>query len=362
MNLKEIEARLSAIKEEMDLEGADIEALSTEVDSLIEQRRSLIEQRKKDTLDVIAGAGKIIEEKEEEEKMPNTNEVRNSVEYGQAFIKGFKTGNYDECRALLTTNASGTVPVPEMLETEIKNAWEDCKFMSLVKKTSFKSTVSVGYEVSATGASVHVEGSAAPEEETLVWGKVTLTPKKIKKWITVSDEAIEGTTVDTLNELYREVAQRLVEEAEEVAITKVVASSLTATYTGATGVDTITMAAAELSGKAKKLTLVMNRRTYAEFKAAAKNNKYGVDPFDGIPVIFTDALKSYTAASSAEAYALVGDFGYGFQANFPNGIDSIQLKVDDMSLAEQDLVKVVGSQYIGMDVVAPKAICAIKKA
>lgn len=42
MGLREIEARLAQIKLDMDVEGADIDALTTEVDGLLEQRSALI--------------------------------------------------------------------------------------------------------------------------------------------------------------------------------------------------------------------------------------------------------------------------------------------------------------------------------
>lgn len=299
-------------------------------------------------------------------------EIRQSAEYGKAFLNAIKTGDDSECRSLLSTNVStGSVPVPTFLETEIKNAWEDCKIMSLVKQTSYKGNVKVGFELSATGAEVHVEGTAAPTEETLVWGAVELKAENIKKWITVSDEAIEGTTVDTLGELYKEIAQRIVEKAEEIAIGKIVASPTASTatapavpeYTSTTiSADTIVMAEALLSGKARNLNIAMNRQTYAAFVAVAMASNYAVDVFDGLKdkIVFTDALPAFSAASSSDTYAIIGDFGYGFQANKPNGND-IVIKVDDVSLAEKDLVKIVGRQYVGMGVVAPKAFVKIVK-
>lgn len=296
-------------------------------------------------------------------------ETRNSLEYQKAFLKYFKTGKDEECRALLSSNASGSVPVPELLETEIKNAWENCQIMSLVKKTNYSGNVKVGFEYSATGAVIHTEGTAAPEEEELVWGTVELKAESIKKWITVSDEAIDGTTIDTLGEIYKEVAQRIVEKAEEIAIGKITsapdASTPTACgvpkYTAASiAVDTVTMALAELSGQAKNIHLAMNRRTYAALKATAKKANYGVDPFDGATVVFTDALPAFSAAGSGDCYLIAGDFGYGFQANFPGGND-IKMTVDELSLAERDLVKIVGRQYVGMGVVAPKAFVKVVK-
>lgn len=370
MTMEEVEARLAEITSEVETRsGEELDALKAEVVELQARKQELadIEQRAQIAKKLESGEvkpEKVIEERKVEDKMAQV-EVRNTLEYGRAFLKG----DLAECRSMLTTGVGGTVAVPELLETEIKNAWENCEVLSLAKHTSFKGNVKVGFEYSATGAVVHVEGTAAPEEETLIWGTVELKPQNIKKWITVSDEAIEGTTIDTLGEIYKEVAQRIVEAAEEIAVGKIIAAPATSTqtacgvpvYQGTTlDVDTITMAVAEISGRARNLVAIMNRRTAAAFKSAAKKNKYGVDPFDGIRVVHTDYLKAYSAAETDDTYVIIGDFGYGFQANFPNG-NGVILKTDELSLAEKDLVKIVGRQYVGMGVVAPKAFVKITK-
>lgn len=377
MQMSDIEVRLSQISEELKNPEANIDALTEEVNALEERKLELnkeIEERKAKMDAIVSGEEPttVIKTFEEERKTMDLMEVRKSSEYAQAFIKVLTENDDTECRALLSSNVStGVVPVPTFLENEIKNAWEDCKIMSLVKTTSYKGNVKVGFEVSATGASVHVEGTAAPEEETLVWGTVELKAENIKKWITVSDEALEGTTVDTLGELYKEIAQKIVEKAEEIAINKIVAAPAV-TSTTAPGVpeltasviaaDTIIKAEALLSGKAKNLNIAMNRQTYSAFVSVAMAANYAIDVFDGLKdkIVFTDALPAFSAAGSDDTYVIVGDFGYGFQANKPNG-DAITIKVDDVSLAEKDLVKLVGRQYVGMGVVAPKAFVKIKK-
>lgn len=374
MNLIEVEERLSQLEEEVRsmTEVEAVENATEEKRSLLERKAELkdIEERKAHAKALNDGkleAEKILETRKEEKKMEI--ELRNTPEYGKAFVKMIITGKDEEVRSLLSSNASGKVPVPTLLETEIKNAWEDCQIMSLVKKTSYSGNVKVGFELSATGAVIHEEGADAPDEEVLNWGAVELKAESIKKWITVSDEAIDNTTIDTLGEIYKEVAQRIVEKAEDVLVGKIDAAPAASTatacavpvYTAATiAVDTITMALAELSGKAKNVTLAMNRRTHAAFIAANKNNKYNVDPFDGCRVVYTDALKAFSAATTGDTYVIAGDFGYGFQANFPSGND-MKITVDDVSLAEKDLVKIVGRQFVGMGVVAPKAFVKIQK-
>lgn len=377
LDIEALNQRVADIKVEMESEDSDIEALSAEVDA-IEQRQMELKTAAKEAAEKRAAVAadqmaEVIEERKEEDIKMTDIEMRNTPEYGKAFVKGLLTDDFTEARALLTENVNGgSVPVPEILENEIKNAWEEAQFLQFAKRTTYKGNVKVGFEVSATGASVHVEGANAPDEETLVWGTVELKAESIKKWITVSDEALEGTTIDTLGEIYKEVAQRIVEKADEIAIGKIIAAPATTSAAQGPGVpvlevsaiaaDTIVNAVALLSGKAKDLRIVMNRQTKAAFEAVALGLSYGADIYDGLKdrIIFSDALKSFSAASADDTFVIIGDIGYGFQANFPAGND-VKIKVDDLSLAEKDLVKIVGRQYVGMGVVAPKAFVKINK-
>ena len=377
LDIEALNQRVADIKVEMESEDSDIEALSAEVDA-IEHRQMELKTAAKEAAEKRAAVAadqmaEVIEERKEEDIKMTDMEMRNTPEYGKAFVKGLLTDDFTEARALLTENVNGgSVPVPEILENEIKNAWEEAQFLQFAKRTTYKGNVKVGFEVSATGASVHVEGANAPDEETLVWGTVELKAESIKKWITVSDEALEGTTIDTLGEIYKEVAQRIVEKADEIAIGKIIAAPETTSVANGPGVpvsevsaiaaDTIVNAVALLSGKAKDLRIVMNRQTKAAFEAVALGLSYGADIYDGLKdrIIFSDALKSFSAASADDTFVIIGDIGYGFQANFPAGND-VKIKVDDLSLAEKDLVKIVGRQYVGMGVVAPKAFVKINK-
>lgn len=377
LDIEALNQRVADIKVEMESEDSDIEALSAEVDA-IEQRQMELKTAAKEAAEKRAAVAadqmaEVIEERKEEDIKMTDMEMRNTPEYGKAFVKGLLTDDFTEARSLLTENVNGgSVPVPEILENEIKNAWEEAQFLQFAKRTTYKGNVKVGFEASATGASVHVEGANAPDEETLVWGTVELKAESIKKWITVSDEALEGTTIDTLGEIYKEVAQRIVEKADEIAIGKIIAAPETTSAANGPGVpvsevsaiaaDTIVNAVALLSGKAKDLRIVMNRQTKAAFEAVALGLSYGADIYDGLKdrIIFSDALKSFSAASADDTFVIIGDIGYGFQANFPAGND-VKIKVDDLSLAEKDLVKIVGRQYVGMGVVAPKAFVKINK-
>lgn len=377
MTLEEVEARLAEINSDIETRSdeAELSELRAEVVELNARKAELEEFEKRqaqaEQLDKAEVLPEKIVERKEVKKMENI-EVRNSLEYGKAFLKGMKSDDYTEARALLSDNANsgGQVPVPTLLETEIKTAWETYQIAGLVKKSYYKGNVKVVFEVSATGATIHAEGANAPEEEVVTLGDVTLTASSIKKWITVSDEALEGTTVDTIGYLYKEIAQKIVEKAETDIVANIVGAqaSTDATHPGVPAlaqniaVNTILNAEALLSGQAKNLSIVMNRQTYPAFVTLALNAGYAIDVFDGLKdkIVFSDKLPAFSTASANDVYAIIGDFGYGYQCNFPNGND-ITIKRDDLSLAEKDLVKLVGRQYVGHGVVAPKAFVNIKK-
>ena len=117
---------------------------------------------------------------------------------------------------------------------------------------------------------------------------------------------------------------------------------------------------AQLSDQAANPAIIMNKKTYASFKAAQYAASYPVDPFEGCPVVFNSTMTAYTAASTGDTYAIVGDLGEGAIANFPAG-DEITFKFDDLTLATSDLVRIVGREHVGLGVVAPNAFVKVQK-
>ena len=70
-----------------------------------------------------------------------------------------------------------------------------------------------------------------------------------------------------------------------------------------------------------------------------------------------NTIPAYSSTATTGVWLIVGDFS-GAQANFPAG-DSVTLKFDDLSLAEKDLVKIVGREYVGIGIVKDKAFCRV---
>ena len=368
---EECEARLSAIKTEMTAEDADIEALSAEVDAINERRQALItaEEQRKALADKVANdaTAPIIEERKEVKMEENKIEVRNSKEYIDAFAEYIKSNDDTECRSLLTENVSGTVPVPELVYDIVKTAWEKEGIMSLVKKTYLKGNLKVGFEISADPAVVHTEGSGKVTEEDLTLGVVTLVPASIKKWISVSDEVVDMRGEDFLRYIYDELTYQIAKKSADELIGAIIASPATSTSTAvgvpvesvsAIAIDTVANAIGQLSDEASNPVIVMNKATWSAFKAVQYAGSFSVDPFEGLPVVFNNSIKAIGSALSGDTFAIVGDFGQGAIANFPNG-ESIAFKFDDKTDMESDLVRILGRQYVGLGVVAPNAFVKI---
>lgn len=377
MTTDELEARKAQIAIDVDAEGADLDALNDEVRAIKEEleTRKAAEEKRNAIRDMVAsGKGETVRTFEGVKEMAQTktlDEVRSSKEYVDAFADYIKSGDDTECRKLLTELVTGgSVPVPTITEGRVRTAWQRAGLMELVNKTYVKGILKIGFELSATGAVVHTEGADAPTEEQLTIGVVSLTPQSIKKWIRISDEALDMGGEEFLNYIYDEVTYRIAKEAQRILIQKIIdapaASGAQAAgvpeITGApTDLSVVAQALAHLSDDAANPVVVMNRLTHAEFMSAMVAANFMFDPFDGIDVHYDNTLDSYTAASSGDTWLIAGDFGVGAQANFPNG-DEIRLKFDDLSEAEADLVKIVGREYVGLGVVAPNAFVKVNKA
>lgn len=367
MNLAELEARSLEIAEEVkEADMESIERLNAELDS-IEERKAVLkkeaEERAKAVEEIINGHGEKIEEVEER-TMTNT-EIRNSKEYIEAFANYIKTGEDREARALLTENASGSLPVPEFVDEIIRTAWERDDILSRVRRTYIRGNLKVAFEKSADGAYAHTEGTTAVTEESLTLGIVTMIPKNVKKWITISDEAVAMGGEAFLRYIYDELTYQIIKKLKELVVSDIAAlqtsgnKPLCTQVTLAPAVGTIAQALATLSDEATNPVVIMNRITWGLFKSAQATNNYGYDPFEGLPVLFVSNIDDYSTASGGEMYAIVGDLE-GAQVNYPEG-DDVVIKWDELSLAEKDLVKVVGRQYAAHAVTASKRFCQVLK-
>lgn len=375
MTLADVEARLAEIESELETRsGEELDALKAEVISLQERKTFLVdlEERQKNAEALATGKAedtvKVVEERKDEKEMKTIAEYRNSDEYINAYAEYIKTGNDEELRALLTTNVgdAGEVAVPDFVYDIIKTDWTKSGIMSLVKKISVQGNMKVQFELSAGDAVIHNEGSGAVSEEELTLGVVTLVPESIKKWISISDEVMDMKGQAFLQYIYDELTYRIALKAESVLINKIKNLSTSASENAVcakkvkagAAVGTIALALGELNAEATNPVIVMNPATKAAYTNAALNAHYAVDPFQGLKVVLTNALPALGSASENDVYAIVGDFGYGALANFPNG-EQIQIKVDDKTDMAKDLVKILGREYVAVEPIANRAFVNI---
>ena len=366
MSIEEVEARSAELDSMVETsENTEEIEKATEERALLNERKAELkdlEERKALSEELNKGAKpEIIEERKEERKMKDIKEFRNSAEYVNAYAEYIKSGNDEEVRSLLTQNVgeAGTIAVPDAVYDIVKTAWEKSNIMALVKKISVAGNMKVQFEISGGDAVIHDEGSGAVTEEELSLGVVSLVPVSIKKWISISDEGLDMRGQAFLNYIYDELTYRIAKKAESILIGKIAALNTTASANApyakkvkaGAAVGTIAQALGQLSDEATNPVVVMNKATWSAFKAAQYANGYAVDVFEGLNVYFTSALPALSSASENTVYAIVGDFGMGALANFPNG-EAIQIKVDDKSNMKSDLVDVLGREYVAVEPIA----------
>ena len=374
---EELNARLEELREANNQPEADVAAISEEIRAIATElnNRQIEEAKRAEIRKAVAdGAGEEEPETKSEfkakEKQKMTNEeIRSTQEYVDAFAKDIRRNdtNMTESRALLTELVSGTVPVPKIVEERIRTNWERLGLMSLVRKTFIPGVLRVGFELSATAATNHTESTTAVTEEDLTLGVVAINPVSVKKWISISDEALDLTSEEFLFYIYDEITYQIAKKAQKNLLDAIIACTASATaatvsvqsVTGTPSVGVIAEAIGTLSDDAADPVIVMNKGTWAQFKAAQYAGNFNVDPFEGLRVYYDNNLPAYTTSgTTGSTWAIVGDFGVGAHANFPAG-EEITLKYDDTSLAEKDLVKIVGREYVGVAAVHCNAFAKI---
>lgn len=355
MNLgfEEIEQRAGQIVVELaDADAEGIETLNAELEA-IEERKAVLNaelKEKREAAQAVAkGAGKVIETRKDEKKMTDI-EIRNSHEYIEAFAKYIKTGDATECRTLFTDNIqNGTVAVPTFVADIVAKRLEASPILSRVRRMEAAGNVKVGFEISAPAAAVHTEGGTAITEEALSLGIVNLVPKTFKKFVQISDEALDSMSGEAyLRYIYDEVARGIIKAEENAVVAAILAAPQTATASApavaktgsaAGAIDDFVQARALLSSAAEDLVIICTPAQYASYRALQMSASYAVDPFDGLEVLFNDTVTA----------PIVGDLN-GVMMNLPKG-SAVEFKYDDKTLMTSDIVKILGRQPAAIEVV-----------
>ena len=361
LGIEELETRAAAIAEETaEADKEQLETLNAELDAITERKAALIEEaetRKKAAEAVAAGAGKEIEERKEPEKMTN-EEIRNSHEYIEAFANFVKTGKDLECRTLLSDNTqNGVIPVPAFVGGIVAKELEQSQILTRVRRMEAAGNVKVGFEYGAPAAVAHTEGGDPIAEENLLLGIVTLIPQTWKKFVQISDEALDSMSGEAyLTYIYQEVARGIIKAREDAVVAAILAAPTTADAThpsvpeanvSTPAIDDFVQGRALLSSAARDLVIICTPQQYADYRSLQMAASYGVDPFDGLEVLFNDTA----------TVPVIGDLA-GVMENCPKG-EGVEFKYDDKTLMTSDIVKILGRLPSAIGVVGDKFFAKI---
>lgn len=377
MTIEQLEERKAAIAGELDAPEADLDAFETEARAIkeeLEQRRAAEAKRSEIRAAVAHGDGQTIEKVVKEKRTMTLVELRSSPEYIDAYANYVKSEDPTEVRNMLTTindttpNGTATIPVPVFVEDIVRTAWEREGITSRVRKSYLKGNLKVGFEISGTAAVIHAEGASSISPEDLVLGTVEMIPQSIKKVVQLSDEVYDLRGEAFLRYIYDELTYRIAKKAADTLVAKIIACGTVSTTTcpgvpaiaSTATLGTVAAAMANLSDEANNPVIMMNKLTWGKFKGLQANGSYAYDVFENLPVVFNNTIASYDAASTGDTYMIVGDLDQGALMNFPNG-DGIAFKFDDLTLKKQDLIEVLGRQFVAIGVVAPNAFVKVTK-
>lgn len=295
-------------------------------------------------------------------------------------VKSLSTANNADG---LTPNAFGSV-IPTYLENQIERAIVDFGgLFNFAKVTTIKGLLQIPVEVSATGAELHEEGTAAPTEEDINLTDVVLSPKMVKKWITWTDEIEMMSAVNLMDYLVTEFTEKILVKAETEMVKGLATGSkgiLGITQTNDEAYVKTISANGELSwtnalvaqGKIRpgrnQVKAFMNRETFYSNVATESDttgrplfmfDASGMPKYGGLDVEFIDVLPSFEAASETDVVAFIGYQG-AFRLNAPNGLVP-QFVLDRVSQAEEDKNKLVGKLFLAGRVTKLNSFVTITK-
>ena len=224
MRLKEIEARLSAIKAELENENADITALTTETDALIEERKGLLAgiEKRKNLLDSIANGtkGTLIKDFKEGGEMEERKTGVDSAEYRSAFmnhLRGIELTDAEK-RAFTTGTGSAGAAVPTQTAQDIiTKVKQIAPLLNEVTLLSVAGGVTFAVEGAKADAQLHTENATITgDNDTLV--NVTLSAYEITKLVQVSESVKTMSITSFETWLVDMIAEKIAEKIDALLI------------------------------------------------------------------------------------------------------------------------------------------------
>ena len=329
MRIKEIEARLAAIKKEIEERGdamkaEEIDALEKETKELTEERAGLIAaaEKRNGILDNIAkGAGIVSRTFEQKQDNADPDDPFGTPEYRSAWLKNLRRLPLTDAEKRAYANASGTGA--EVVPTQTAN-----EIISKVKKLApmlnevtllhVKGAVKFAVEGTNNDAAIHKENAAiTAAADTLT--TVTLTGYEIIKLVQISDTvmtmsiaAFESWIVDMLAEaIARKVEDFFINgtgssqpKGIDKANTWGAENSVTVTKAGSLTAEHVqTLIGLLNAGYDRNAKFAMSKKTlFTDFMPLQDNSKNHIVTVQGnnyfvygYPVLLSDYVKEHEA-------------------------------------------------------------------
>ena len=335
MRIKEIEARLAAIKQEIEQRGdamtaAEIDALEQETTQLTEERAGLIAaaEKRNGILDNIAKGGGVSIRSfgKKEEGNADPEDPYGTPEYRSAWLKNLRRLPLTDAekRAYANASSTGAEVVPTQTANEIISKVKTlAPMLNEVTLLHVKGAVKFAIEGTNNAAAIHTENaSITAAADTLT--TVSLSGYEIVKLVQISDTvmtmsitAFESWIVNMLAEaIARKVEDLLINgtgssqpKGIENANTWGATNSVTVAKTGAlTAANVQTLIGLLPSGYDRNGKFVMNKKTlFTDFMPLQDNSKNHIVTVQnnayfvyGYPVLLSDYV--------ADHEAFLGDF------------------------------------------------------
>lgn len=345
--LQEIEERLSAIKNEIDVEGADLDALEKEITDLKEERKGIMEkaEKRKALINEVANMPQadvvknFNQEEVEERKMDfNKENVLGAAEYRSGFLKRLQGLDLSdvERRALTTAENSVGAVIPEVTQNRIiEKVKQEAPLLAEIELLQVPGGVTIPIEDVVNAATKHAEGATI----TAAGDKITyvdLFGFEVTKLLTISKSVKRMSIGAFENWLVNNLGKSLASKITNLIIN--------GSGTGeATGIDTITWdadnsvevaAASSLTAKnvndlisllpggydAGAKFLMSKKTLFQDFMPLQDNSKNRLVVAEGrnyyiqgYPVMLDDRIALHEA--------ILGNFNAGYKGNMPEDIN-----------------------------------------
>ena len=329
MRIKEIEARLAAIKKEIEERGdamkaEEIDALEKETKELTEERAGLIAaaEKRNGILDNIAkGAGIVSRTFEQKQDNADPDDPFGTPEYRSAWLKNLRRLPLTDAEKRAYANASGTgaEAVPTQTANEIISKVKKlAPMLNEVTLLHVKGAVKFAVEGTNNDAAIHKENEAiTAAADTLT--TVTLTGYEIIKLVQISDTvmtmsiaAFESWIVDMLAEaIARKVEDFFINgtgssqpKGIDKANTWGAENSVTVTKAGSlTAANVQTLIGLLNAGYDRNAKFAMSKKTlFTDFMPLQDNSKNHIVTVQGnnyfvygYPVLLSDYVKEHEA-------------------------------------------------------------------